>query len=275
METPHFPELDSPHAVSADEIARFRRDGFIKLRNVLSPALLAHYEREITNQVGLLNRETRPLAERTSYGKAFLQVMNLWTHSPAVRKFCFGKRLARIAAELMGVRGVRIYHDQALYKEPGGGLTPMHVDQYYWPLAGENVCTAWIPLQATPLELGPLSFRAGSQRFGFGRDLPIGDQSEDQLQRAFKVSNHALVEEPFELGEISFHYGWTFHRAGPNQSSRPRAVMTVIYMDMDMRVAAPANKNQEVDLATWLPGLRPGDAAASPLNPILYETASP
>ncbi|MEI7552096.1 MAG: phytanoyl-CoA dioxygenase family protein [Verrucomicrobiota bacterium] len=263
-------ELATPYSVNADQIARFRRDGFIKLKHVLSAELLAHYSREITNQVGLRSKETLPLAERTAYGKAFLQVMNLWTHSQVVQEFVFSPRLARIAAELMGVRGVRLYHDQALYKEPGGGLTPMHVDQYYWPLAGDAVCTVWIPLQATPPELGPLSFRAGSQRFKHGRELAISEESERQLQAAFKVSDHPLVEEPYELGEVSFHYGWTFHRAGPNNSDHPRAVMTVIYMDADMRVAVPANPHQESDLSVWLPGLKPGDHAASPLNPVLY-----
>ena len=271
MSLPFAAELDSPYPVSADAIAGFRRDGFVKLDRVLSPGLLAHFEKVVTGQVRALSKETRPLEARTTYGKAFLQVMNLWTHSDEVRRLVFSRRLARIAAELMGVGGVRIYHDQALYKEPGGGLTPMHVDQYYWPLSGDEICTAWIPLQETPMELGPLSFRAGSQRFRHGRDLPISDRSEADLQEAFKVSSHPLVDEPFALGEVSVHYGWTFHRAGPNRSDRPRAVMTAIYMDKDMRVAAPANKNQEVDLATWLPGLRPGDVAASPLNPVVYE----
>jgi ectoine hydroxylase-related dioxygenase (phytanoyl-CoA dioxygenase family) len=274
MSSPPFPDLHSPYYVTPAQVAQFRRDGFIKLKQVLSPELLAYYGREITNQVGRLNQETRPLAERTAYGKAFLQVMNLWTKSEVVREFCFSRRLARLAAELMGVRGVRLYHDQALYKEPGGGLTPMHVDQYYWPLSSEQTCTVWVPLQATPMELGPLSFRAGSHRFKFGRDLAISEDSETKLQDAFKVSNHALVEEPFDLGEVSYHYGWTFHRAGPNQSNAPRAVMTVIYMDADIRVIPPANKHQENDIATWLPGLKPGDLAASPLNPVIYETGS-
>ena len=60
-------------------------------------------------------------------------------------------------------RGVRMYHDQALYKEAGGGITPWHADQYYWPLETDKTITAWIPLQATPLEMGPLEFSAGSQ----------------------------------------------------------------------------------------------------------------
>lgn len=59
--------------------------------------------------------------------------MNLCEHSQVVCEFVTGKRLARIAAELLEVEGVRLYHDQSLYKEPGGGITPAHADQYYWP----------------------------------------------------------------------------------------------------------------------------------------------
>ena len=45
------------------------------------------------------------------------------------------------------VEGVRLYADQALYKEPHGGYTPWHCDASYWPLATDKVVSAWIPLQ--------------------------------------------------------------------------------------------------------------------------------
>ena len=76
--------------------------------------------------------------KRDTYNKAFLQVGNIWTKNATVKEFCWGQRLARLAAELMGVRGVRMYHDQALYKEAGGGITPWHADQYYWPISNAN-----------------------------------------------------------------------------------------------------------------------------------------
>jgi len=47
------------------------------------------------------------------------------------------------------VDGVRIYHDQALNKEPGGGYTPWHCDGYYWPLQSDKILTAWVPLQVS------------------------------------------------------------------------------------------------------------------------------
>jgi ectoine hydroxylase-related dioxygenase (phytanoyl-CoA dioxygenase family) len=273
MATATYSDLDiaSEYTISPDDIALYQKNGFIKLKNVLSPAVLEHYGREISAKVKELNNLTVPMAERTTYQKAFLQIMNLWTKSEVVKEFVFSKRLGRIASRLMRCRGVRLYHDQALYKEPGGGITPWHADQFYWPLSTDNTTTAWIPLQKTPLELGPLAFSSGSQRFNAaGRDLEISDDSEKKLSKALLESGLPLIETPFDLGEVSFHSGWTFHRAGPNTADRPREVMTIIYVDADATVSPPANKNQVADLATWFPGLKPGDAVNSPLNPLLY-----
>ena len=263
-------DIDSPYPLTAAQIAQFRRDGFIKLKHVLSPEVIAHYGAVITAEVQRLNTLHLPMEQRNTYQKAFLQVMNLWTKNDTVKEFCFGQRLARLAAELMGVKGVRIYHDQALYKEPGGGITPWHADQYYWPLSNANTVTAWIPLQETPMELGPLAFSIGSHEFEAGRELGISDESEARIGRSLKERNYPLNDTPFDLGEVSFHYGWTFHRAGPNTSNRPRAVMTVIYMEDGIRLIAPKHKNHQADWDTWMPGIKIGEVANSHLNPLVY-----
>jgi ectoine hydroxylase-related dioxygenase (phytanoyl-CoA dioxygenase family) len=264
------PDIDSEYQISPSQIARFRQDGYIKLKQVLSAEVLEHYGREITRQVLLLNKQDKPLEERGTYGKAFLQIMNIWTKSDLVREFVFGKRLARIATELLETRGVRLYHDQALYKEAGGGYTPWHVDQHYWPLSTDRTVTAWIPLHAVPIPNGPLSFSVGSQNIIAGRDLEISDESEAKIQENLKLANLPVDESPFDLGEVSFHLGYTFHRAGPNTLSAPREVMTIIYMDRDMRLAAPKNKQQQNDWDGWCPGARIGEIIDSPLNPVIY-----
>lgn len=265
-------QLDAPYSLTSSQKEQFRRDGFIKLKHVLSPEVIAHYGAEITRQVFQLNEQIKPMSERTTYEKAFLQITNLWEKSEVVREFSFSRRLAKIAADLMGVEGVRMYHDQALYKEAGGGITPWHADQYYWPLSNPNTVTVWIPLQATPIELGPLAFSVGSHQFNQGRNLEISDDSEKELQRSLKNANYPLEESAFDLGEVSYHYGWTFHRAGANTSDKARAVMTVIYMEDGIRLAAPANKNQQNDWNSWLPGVPIGEVAASRLNPVLYHS---
>ncbi len=263
-------ELAVPFHLPKDAVAHFRSEGYVKLKHVLSPEVLKHYGEAITRQVIALNTLVKPMAQRTTYQRAFLQVMNLWTRDDVCREFSFSKRLARIAAELMGVKGVRMYHDQALYKEAGGGFTPWHADQYYWPLSNDNTCTVWIPFQRTPLEMGPLAFAARSHHFEYGRDLEISDESEEELQKALSAQNLTLVEEPFEFGEISYHYGWTFHRAGGNSSDRPRAVMTVIYMEDGIRLIKPRNQHQQRDWDAWLPGCKIGEIANSQLNPVIW-----
>ena len=151
-------DIDSHYPLTDEQITSFRKRGFIKLKKILSPEVLAQYGREFTQKVHELNKNTLPMEERSTYKKAFIQIGNLWRNSDLVKEFVFGKRLPRVASELMGTRGVRMYHDQALYKEAGGGFTPWHADQFYWPLATEKCCTVWIPLQKTPLEMGPMAF---------------------------------------------------------------------------------------------------------------------
>ena len=267
-------DIDRPYEISEEQIAQFRRDGFIRLKNVFNADELRHYGAEITRLTIALNTQALPLEERSTYDKAFLQVMNLWEQGGLVEEFVFGRRLAQIAAALLEVKGVRLYHDQALYKEPGGGITPAHADQYYWPVDSDRTITAWVPLQAVPDFMGPLAFFAGSQSVEFGRDLGISDESEREITRAMQEHGFPVVNDPFELGEVSFHLGWTFHRAGPNRSEQPRSVMTVIYMDRDMRLKAPSNEMQQNDWDTWCPGARIGEIIDTPKNPVLFEQAS-
>lgn len=264
-------DLNTPYPVTAAQVAQFNRAGFIRLKDVLSAETLRHYGEEITRLTIALNTQTLPLDERTTYDKAFLQVMNLWEENETVREFAFGRRIAGIAAALLEVEGVRLYHDQSLYKEPGGGITPAHADQYYWPLDSDRTVTAWIPLQAVPQDMGPLAFFEGSQSVEFGRDLGISDESERMITADMQQHGFPVIDGPFDLGEVSFHLGWTFHRAGPNRSDQPRSVMTMIYMDRDIRLKAPENAMQEADWARWCPGATIGEVIDTPKNPVLFE----
>lgn len=263
--------LNQPYKITAEQVDFYQKNKFIKLKHVLEEETLDFFNKAITKQVENLNRESTPLSFRSTYGKAFLQIFNLWQEDEVIRELVFSKRLARLATELMEVDGVRIYHDQALFKEAGGGFTPWHADQYYWPLETDKTITAWIPLQVTALEMGPLEFSAGSHQIESGRELKIGDESEMQIQEKLKVTDFKHVIEGFDLGEVSFHSGWLFHRAGANQSGEMRKVMTIIYMDSAMKLKKPENENQENDWHKWCPGAEIGKVIDTPLNPVIYE----
>lgn len=262
--------LEKEYILKQEQIDFYQKNRYIKLKEVLNQEVLDFFNSVITEQVRLMDTDNVALEERDTYGKAFLQLFNLWRENNAIKTLVFSKRMAKIAADLMQTEGTRIYHDQALFKEAGGGITPWHADQYYWPLETDKTVTVWIPLQKTDLTMGPLEFSAGSHAIVEGRELAISDESESKIEQKLRVTDFKHIIEPFDLGEVSYHSGWVFHRAGANQTDQIRKVMTIIYMDKDMKLKNPENKNQIHDWNTWCPGAEIGEIINTPINPVLY-----
>lgn len=266
-----LPDLTGDFALPDDCVDAFGRDGHVVVRGLASSAEAAAYRPHVEEAVRSHRRERRPLEERDTYGKAFLQVTNLWTHDAAVRRFVFARRFARVAAELLQVPAVRLYHDQALFKEAGGGRTPFHQDQFYWPLDTDRTITMWMPLVDVSAETGSMTFASGSHRLGHLGQLEISDASDAVFRQMIAERRLALATHgALAAGDATFHAGWTLHGAPPNATGVLRAVMTVIYFADGARAVEPAHAFQRFDLRTWLPGVQPGEPAASALNPILY-----
>ena len=266
-----LPDLDSLYGVPAERIAGFQRDGHVLLRGVASREEVGAYREIILAARQRFGAEPTPLETRDTYGKAFLKGMNLWPKDEGVRRFVLARRFAQVAAELLGVDGVRIYHDQALLKEPGGGITPWHQDQHYWPLDTNNTITMWMPLIDVSPEMGVMRFASGSHRSGYLGDAPIGDESEQRFAEYILRNGYRIAPGvAMEAGDATFHYGWTLHGAPGNSTDRTREVMTVIWFADGARVTEPDNANRRRDLERWLPGLKAGDLAASELNPLVF-----
>ncbi len=270
MNTTELPAIDGHVKIDATKVNEFKKNGHTLIKNVLSKDEVTAYREVINTAAYKYNTEKRSLKERDTYGKAFLQIMNLWEADKEVRKFTLAKRFAKIAAGLLGVNNVRIYHDQALYKEPGGGFTPWHQDQYYWPLDTNNTITMWMPLIHITEEMGMLTFASGSHKSGFIENVAISDESEKKLEQHIKDKGFFISRPPsMNAGDATWHYGWTLHSAPGNTSKDTREVMTIIYFADGAHVIEPQNEHQENDRQRWLEGLPPGSLAASPLNPLV------
>jgi ectoine hydroxylase-related dioxygenase (phytanoyl-CoA dioxygenase family) len=254
---------------TAADVASFQRDGHVLLRSVASPDELIEHRSNIRAATLAASASSRPLHERDTYGKAFLQVWNLWRRDPAVAKFVLSTRFAGVAAALLGVDRVRVYHDQALFKEAGGGHTPWHQDAVYWPLDGTRCITMWMPLIDIDPEMGGVTFASGTNSEGSLGDVTISDDSDQHFESVLSRAGFPLVAPvAMAAGDATFHGGWTLHRADPNRTPVMREVMTIIWFADGLTVREPINDAQRHDLATWLPGLVPGDLAASELNPL-------
>jgi ectoine hydroxylase-related dioxygenase (phytanoyl-CoA dioxygenase family) len=273
--SPVLPDLSSDYALAAEAPAAFQRDGHITLRGMCSKAEVEPWRKVLWDATFGNAPNLAPLAERGTYGKAFVQVGDLWNKAPVTGGFCLARRFAKVAAELMGIDGVRMYHDQALYKEANGGPTPWHQDQYYWPLATDKSITMWMPLVDVTAYQGALTFATGSHAFGQLSLLSISDESQSFYsnlikERGFKVHNVGDMA----AGDCTFHAGWTLHSAPANRSDKCREVMTVIYIADGMRISKPDYPAREHDMQAFFPGRQPGDLADTHMNPLLYSRNS-
>src|SRR6185312_4639575 len=178
-----FPLLDELKPVAPENIKEFAEKGHTLVRDILSPEEISIYRPVIVDAAERYNTEKRKMQDRDTYGKAFLQIMNLWRVDEGVKRFVMAKRLGKIAAELMCVENVRIYHDQALFKEPGGGPTPWHQDQYYWPINTDKTITMWMPLVDIEVDMGMLTFASGSQKKGSIFNYEISDKSDEEFDK--------------------------------------------------------------------------------------------
>ena len=112
-DTQQLPSLDSYIELDSAQIKAFWENGHTIVKAVMEADEVPVYRDVINNAAYAFNTETRAMEERDTYGKAFLQIMNLWEVDEQMRNFTLAKRFAKVAADLLGVENVRLYHDQA------------------------------------------------------------------------------------------------------------------------------------------------------------------
>lgn len=266
-------ELRTPFSVSPDELAFFRENGFVKLRGVLSPAATLRLRRELLD---ILSATFDTVLDGGTTER-FLSAELAWLHNQLLRQYVLSPRIAKIAADLLDVPRVRLYHDNVMSKEPGSGRTPWHYDDHHFPLATQDVVTAWIPAQPVSRAMGPLAFARPIDVYKLVQGIAFNkfDTSYDrQVAEVFRAHAVAVDDEPFELGEVSFHHNLCFHTAAANRTRQSRVVLANTYYADGARVVdAPTMVSG--DWQKFIPDTQPGDIAASTLNPVCWPAEPP
>jgi ectoine hydroxylase-related dioxygenase (phytanoyl-CoA dioxygenase family) len=209
-------------------IEAFRRDGFVHLKGLLDPAEVAVFREAVDAAVERRKRnDTRALDEKSPYEQSFIQCQYLWEDCPDVRPLTFHPKVVGAAAALIGADAMRVWHDQALYKEAGGRETDPHQDHPYWPITELRTLTAWIPLVEVDHETGCMGYVPGSHR---GDAEYVNIFTEPGSGAALLARQKAEpVFTPAKPGDVLFHHGLTVHLAKPNRSAATRRAYTCIY----------------------------------------------
>jgi len=265
-----IPLLDGLQEISTAQRDEFRQNGHLLVRGLLSAKEVGVYRQLIVDVVKRRSRERRHAPERGIYGRFFGQMVNLWRLDEGIRHFVLSKRLGKVAADLLGVANVRIYHDHALFKEAGGRATYWHQDQYYWPLDTADTITMAMPLTDLSIGMGMFVFATGSHKYGTVMDPKLSSEPDSLYRKYIRENQFPLsFAAAMHAGDSSWHYGNTVHHTSANESDRRREMMTITYMADGARVAQPAHEAQVYELSNWLGGLPAGRLAASELNPLV------
>jgi ectoine hydroxylase-related dioxygenase (phytanoyl-CoA dioxygenase family) len=268
--------------ITQEDKTRFDRDGYW-----ISPKLLTDEQiaalREAHERIwsGDFDGDGYPLYPiPTSYDPVKLRKLdNGWWINDRVRETVTAPLLGRLAADLLDVDSIRLWHDQVIYKpglngEPSNaGNVGWHQDYGYWQSSSTtNMITAWIALQDTDLSNGGMMTILGSQKWGLVKDSDtFFDQDMGALRRKYEGQGHEWVEEPciLKAGQASFHHALTFHGSGANLTSAPRLSVVAHLMPGDTRYKARVQRHDNVKLL----GPRPQDGQLfdNEYFPLLYD----
>lgn len=253
--------------VAPELVEQFARDGFAVVPDLLTSDELERFGTAVDAAVAHRRQgEERPLAERTRYEQSFMQCINLWEDNQGVRPLTFHPKVGQAAAELLGVERLRLWHDQALYKEAGGLDTEPHQDHPYWPIREHDQVTAWVPFDGSTEELGCMGYLPGSHRAGLDQfvDIFFSSIPNDILEQpGVRDVEPVFVEVP--RGSVAFHHGLTVHLAKPNTTSSVRRVYTMIYF-RDGCTRSSRMQHFSVDRA----GIEVGDVIAGDVTPVAW-----
>jgi len=257
--------------VTADHVAAFERDGFVVVDGLLSDEELDRYGAAVDACVARRNADDlRPLEERSRYEQSFRQCMNLWEEDETARGLTFHPRVTAAAAGLLQVPAIRLWHDQALYKEAGGRATDAHQDQPYWPIAEPDTITAWIPFDGSTVANGAMAYVPGSHQVGLRKFVNIffGEPEDLLAHPDIAGTEPRVVEVP--RGSVAFHHGLTAHLAGPNETDAVRRVHTMIFFADGCTRGGASHPHFAVDRA----GIGPGAPIASDVTPLAWPRAA-
>lgn len=224
--------------ITASQVALYRQFGHLTVPGVFDAAAMdvAIADIQAWGESVLAHLPSSQRAWYVDGGVAARTVLrkldNPHHHREALRALAFHPPLVAAVQALIGER-VSVYFSQVFFKPPeGGGPKPAHQDNHYFgPNDEDGLVTAWIALDDATLENGCLYYGDGTNLGPvYAHEAPADEPFNLQLPAAL-LERQPMTPAPVRRGGVSFHHGNTFHRSGPNLSSRWRRAVALHYVN--------------------------------------------
>ena len=218
------------YLITPEELEKFRRDGYVHLRGVMSAAEMDEieqvYDRFLRGEIAVEGKDFNDMTTgehgTDPSGYAVVNVMLPRRYFPGWQGNLFERRAQSIADQLCG-EGMTIDFDQLLAKSPGrpDAVFHWHQDQAYWiDTEDRRTATCWLAVDDSTRENGCMQFLPGSHREPVRPHRPLHDD---------RSASHTLVTDlrpddvmvPVEIrrGDITVHNEGVLHGSGGNHSA--------------------------------------------------------
>ncbi|TZF84896.1 phytanoyl-CoA dioxygenase family protein [Pedobacter sp. BS3] len=266
--------------LTPEQISAYQENGFVVIDDFLTPDELEHWRAAVTEAVEERNGQKMPgkavkvgeddgiNKDADYFNNVFDQLLNLWQTNDKVKELMLDERIGKMAADLAGVDGIRIWHDQALIKRPWANPTSWHLDTPFWSFSDRRALSIWVALDDATLENGCLFFIPGSYHKTTFENPGIGKNMGEIFDFYPQFRHSKSVAAPMKAGSCSFHNGLTIHGAHANMTPGFRRAMTCAYMP-DGNVY---NGQPNILPDSYLQHIKPGDLLNDDAqNPLIYK----
>jgi len=265
--------------LTTSQINAYQQDGFIVIDDFLSPDELSFWREAVMEAVeqragkkisgiDIKSGEDDSINKEADYfGNVFDQLINLWQTNDKVKQIMLDERIGKMAAQLSGVDGIRIWHDQTLIKRPWANATSWHLDTPFWSFSDRRALSIWVALDDATYENGCLYFIPGSYHKTTFENPGIGKNMKAIFDFYPEFITAKSIAAPMKAGSCSFHNGLTIHGAGANMTNGFRRAMTCAYMPD----GAVFNGQKNILPDEYMQQLTIGDILCdNEQNPLLY-----
>lgn len=228
--------------LSKENIDFYSENGFVVIEDFLSKEELEHWRSSVTEAMLERNGQKMPgksivvgeddgiNKDAEYYNNVFDQILNLWQTNSKVKELMLDPRIGKMAADLAGVDGIRVWHDQVLVKRPWANPTSWHVDTPFWSFSDRSALSIWVALDDATLENGCLFFIPGSHKVTTFENPGIGRNMNAIFDFYPNLRKSESTAAKMKAGSCSFHNGLTIHGAHANMTPGYRRAMTCAFM---------------------------------------------
>lgn len=223
---------DTADVLSDEQIATFRRDGFVSIERLAPAAEITTwrqgYDDLFARASGFADNDRidlAPAGERATLP----QIVNPERYMHELVEGEAYQRARQVARQLLGDDAVPM-GNHAINKPGGDGApTPWHQDEAYWDERFDHrAISIWIPLQDVNETNGCMVFVPGSQDGEVLEHRLIHPDSHG-LQLVDETEPSDAVPCPLPAGGATVHAGRTLHYAGPNTTAEPRRAVVFAF----------------------------------------------